>query len=530
MALQDEELADVFLVGSDRDEEPVPACRFVLAARSKVLKRMLYGSFREAKSSTICMMGYDNIVLQAVVEFCYRNDCGEFLINLEMGELGVRKLVQLAKAADYLELPVLHEQAVRVVRARMTKNPNLACAVFDEANTVCQIADYALHIIECRPYVALQSSCDKESVGGGVECLGPDAITCLWKDLRVEAGELFLFRMLRRWFDHAVIKGCKNPAQQVAFECSRFMRLDDIEPTALFAEVTDCQFIASERIFDAVAKQAIRASQERIWSIQCRGRSSVQRVLVEGAGVHNANGIYYRISGLANGDLYSKREVACGQQYVYTLSCNAKDDTYECRLFCSKLLTDRAVLHLEVMQNTSVLDPVFQPVMQVIRVDEPDRHVAAPIRKYYRIHLSDGEFHAKGTLATSLNSLVESNELIGNSVIKVLQYSLYEIEGYAAIHVTAVSIVSSNPGQCFGSPVSISDPATQVTKAKAQSEGDSDHPGGLQSLYSCNYHVDFQARDTTIPRSGWSVEDDGIGPEPTCVWIPAVTKDAHSSS
>jgi hypothetical protein len=83
-ALQDEELTDVYLVGGDGVQ--VPTCRFVLAARSKVLKRMLYGSFREAKSSTICMMGYDSSVLRAVVDYCYGSDITKFRASLDKGE------------------------------------------------------------------------------------------------------------------------------------------------------------------------------------------------------------------------------------------------------------------------------------------------------------------------------------------------------------------------------------------------------------------------------------------------------------
>jgi hypothetical protein len=521
-ALQDDELTDVYLVGGDGVQ--VPTCRFVLAARSKVLKRMLYGSFREAKSSTICMMGYDSSVLQAVVDYCYGSDITKFRSSLGKGEPAIRKLVHLAKAADYLELPGLQQKVDRVVRSIMTKHPNLACAVFDEASPDSQLSDYALQIIECRPYVALQSSQDESAAGGGIECLRSDGLISIMNSARIEAGELYLFRMLRRWFDHTVAANCQDSALRVGYECSNYITLEDIEPRELFNQVQDCHFVSPERIFDAVTKQALRASEERIWSIRCRGRASVDRVLVEGAGVRDANGIYYQITGLANGDLYSKREVTCGQQHVYTLSCNCKDDTYECRIFCSKLLTDKAVSSLETMQITSVLDPVFQPVMQIVQVSEPEQSVPTPIRKYYRVQLSDGELYMQGTLATALATLVRNDEIGENSVIKVLEFGLYQLDGHAAVHITKASIVSSNPGQCFGEPVSINEfPLAKETETYDSQSSDG-HIGSLQSLYSCKYHVDLQAKDTKIPRSGWSVDDQGIGPDPTCVWIPAVAK------
>jgi hypothetical protein len=222
--------------------------------------------------------------------------------------------------------------------------------------------------------------------------------------------------------------------------------------------------------------------------------------------------------------LYSKREVACGQQHVYTLSCNGKDDTYECRIFCSKILTDKAVLSLQTMQRTAVIDPVFQPVMQIVQISEPEESVPTPIRKYYRVQLSDGESYMQGTLATALASLVRNDEVGGNSVIKVLEFGLYQLDGHAAVHIHKASIVTSNPGQCFGDPVCINASPVEKGTQIYDSQSTEDRTGSLQSLYSCNYHVDFQAKDTKIPRSGWSVDDHGIGPDPTCVWIPAVAK------
>jgi beta-phosphoglucomutase-like phosphatase (HAD superfamily) len=50
-AIKDKELFDVNLIASDGVQVPAP--RLALAARSGVLKRMLYGPFREARTSAI---------------------------------------------------------------------------------------------------------------------------------------------------------------------------------------------------------------------------------------------------------------------------------------------------------------------------------------------------------------------------------------------------------------------------------------------------------------------------------------------
>jgi hypothetical protein len=65
-ALQDEDLTDVTLEG--QDGIPIPASRFVLAARSAVLKRMLYGNFREANTSRISLEDYE-------ISFVHPSDC-----------------------------------------------------------------------------------------------------------------------------------------------------------------------------------------------------------------------------------------------------------------------------------------------------------------------------------------------------------------------------------------------------------------------------------------------------------------------
>jgi len=508
-ALSDEELCDVYLVASDGIE--VPACRFALAARSKVLKRMLYGSFREAKSSTICMMSYSSSILQAVVEYCCRNDISNLTEKLGKGESAVREMVRLSKAADYLELAGLQKQADNFTRAKMTECPPLACAVFDEASTNTNLSDYAMQIIESRPYVTLDVSDRIDSIGG-VESLGGDRLIDVFKNPYIEAGELFVFRMLNRWFEE-VRQNDPDAALNVAHQCTRYIQFENIEPKTLLDKIQDCMFVSPDRIFDAVAKQALRASKDRVWSLGCRGRDSVERVLVEGAGVRDANGIYYRVQGLAKGDLYSKREVACGQQFVYTLSSSVKEEQFECRIFCSNLLTHRAVRRLHAMNQTSAVDPYFQPVVQILSIDTvPSRSRTC---KYSRIRISDGDLHMSGTLDKSLDELVEKGEIAENSVVKVLDFSVYHNDKlFTGIRINQISVVNGNPGQSFGSPVGLEESNGGDDSGASQDR--------LQNLYSFRRPVDLaEAKRTKIPRRGWQVDKDGEGTGPVCTWIPA---------
>jgi hypothetical protein len=357
-AINDEEMTDIALVGQDGIS--VHTNRFVLAARSKVLKRMLYGSFREAKDSEIPFYDYDGVILEAIVEYCCRNEIPKFRLYIHRNDTSARRLVQLFKAADYLELTGLAKLVAQMAHNLMARYPPLACAIYDEADFDTKVSKDALLMIQSRPYVTLPRDCE---TGGGMGCLSGSKLLSVYKDTEVKAGEPFLFEMLQQWEEFSD----QPDSREVIFSCAEHLLLENIEPQDLLGVVMKSGFCLEKNIMDAITQQALRASQNRVWSLSSRGRQDLERILVEGAGRQNANGIYYRIDGLANGELYSKREVACGQQYVYTLSISLnKDQQVECRLFCSKLLTHRAVKSL--VRNRNEL-PSFQPILQVIRID-----------------------------------------------------------------------------------------------------------------------------------------------------------------
>ena len=536
-------LFDVFLQSSDGVS--VPANRFVLAARSPVLRKMLYGNFREAKSNSIDLSRYDSRILQCLVKYCTTNAIpfhrfvGDAATkdDVEPREAGVRGLVELCQAADFMELEGLHKLVARRLRTLMTTHLPMACVVFDEAAPSTELYATALHILETRPYMALEEE-------GSIESLSADRLLTLFKSPSVGAGELFLFRLLKRWYDNASHTD-RDAALHVAHQACRSLHLVNIEPHILLdRQVQNCPFVTPELIFAAVAKQALKASEHRVWTLSGRGKGSVERLLVEGCGMRDAQGLYYLVVGLANGGgLYTKREVSCGQPWVYTLSCANKGGQYECRLFRSKLLTCGAVHNLALMQHQSTLDPVFQPVLQVLSFSAPSTepgsdlvptHIPTPIRKYYRARLSDGDYHLHATLSTSLTQtlLEESNEIGPCTLLKVLEYGLYSMDGCASIHVTKVSVVNSNPGQCFGDP----QPIPKTDEALLSLVLDTCNPvvvhkNPVELLYSCSKPVDPRERDSPCPRSGWKTEEEhGMDPCPTVAWIPAATSTTTTTS
>ena len=423
-ALQDEELHDVTLEGSD--SVPVYANRFILAARSNVLRRMLYGPFLEADSNRIYLVDYDSVILDAVVEYCCRNEISKFRLYIHRTAASSKRLVQLAKAADYLALTGLADLVVQMAHNLTTRYPPLACAVFEEADLNSKVATDALNMIRCRPYVTLPN--DSET-GGGIGCItSRHKLEAIYKDLGVQAGELFLFQMLQEWYDESRQNQIEEQQQQqlklqqpqgiddggntdkddepnedrinqkksnnelldTVQACASHLLLEHIEPRDLIDLVRPSGFCTESSITDAITKQALKASSQQLWSLSSRG-PQLERILVEGAGSKNVNGIYYRIDGLANGELYSKREISCGQQYVYSLSISLNkgkvgpqinngsnhNNTYErsgveCRIFCSKLLTHDSIPRLASKNHSRIVgkDVVFQPIMQVVAIDD----------------------------------------------------------------------------------------------------------------------------------------------------------------
>lgn len=733
---------DIQLLSSDGITY-VSACRFVLAARSRVLQQMLYGNFKEAKSSTICLMGYDSCILHSIVYFCTFN---QLRLNIKNNndnmndreEEFIRRLVQLGQAADYLELPYLVQLVEDKVRRMMAQYPPLACAVFDEAmepttttttspitntssisnsslhlveessreqqnldsvtkhnnrknsgkDSNISLFDYAFRFIECRPYVTLD--CDNDDltycgVGGGIGCIhNLNKLEYIMKDSNISAGELFLFQMLERWYEVHVRNAIEINSSassssdsnknmltyeayyDVAKKCStQYIRFHNIEPNQMLLSDGIIQqhilkynnssatptnliqnpmksLVSSDQIFTAVAQQALRSSKDGVWRISFRqghisfnnssasttsnnssSSNELERILVEGSGNKDANGMYYRIAAglnLANGDLYSKRETTCGQSVVYTLSCctisvpvstennQGKSTDYtdnnkgsfcsgekqrslygnniafsdkgthyrEYRIFSSQFLTYHAVRNLDMLQSSSDFSPLFQPVLQVIidivEPDETNLQIPTPIRKFYRVRLSDSELHMTGTFASELSYLFEQNEISINCVIKVLEYGLYQVSSdgtessepnvrsITGIHVIKASVVTTAPLHPFGEPIALevynsqqnstsSMPNSLIEGMATMNDPDECTYQGLQNLYICSYPIDTATNNATttvaiatngtyinntigsnIPRSGWKLGDHGINPVPTCTWIPVVKRTKESNT
>jgi BTB/POZ domain len=693
-----DDLHDVTLIAAGGVE--VAACRWVLAARSSVFRRMLYGSFREAKSSSICLLGYAEPILRAIVHYCHYDTLDpSFPRSVDSIELQL----QLAQAADYLQLSALQTLMEQdYILKHMAKHPGRVCTtVFNEAATGSTLANAAWHMLECRPYVTLDPQMNQDSTsslssgsggGGGVTVLSAEKLEGILKSPSIGCSEWFLFCQLSNWYQHQlsllsngtlIITGSssssstaceftstdsasivttlsklgstseKNNAGTSAStnnhesllkttrDLLRCIRLAHIEPALLLSPaVADCPWVPQSAIFDAIAQQALSASQQGVWRLHYRGmgvvvsnntnasatsmtksvsdgaaamvlsKPRVDRVLVEGAGSRDVDGMYYRIAQgcLSNdSDLYTKREVAVGQQYVYTISrclrympnnnadsCldNASSNAaptadstesiattissattasptmvpyYEYRIFGSKFLTHGAVQSLRTMQSTSSIVPCFQPVLQVLELTPPliatpssngetnnnilangsfdsatggapsfamsasSLSVPRPIRKYYRVRLSDGDWHMPGTLAPELNALVDSGDLKERRVLQILEFGVYTIYGCAGIHVLKAVVVTTTPSYVFGDPLPLEECPDEDAGTDESTTENAVVGNGLQNLYTNKCGLDDEGSNR-IPKTGWTVDSHGLSPAPECTWIPAAVGSSNVSN
>lgn len=551
-------MTDVYLVGADGSR--VRANRFVLGARSPVFSKMLYGAFREASSDCV-KLDYDGRLLDVIVHYCNTETLpvsSEFANRSDDIEaFQVRFLVDLVRAADYLQLLGLQRIVTRRVHYLMTRNLPLSIIVFDQSDASSELSNLSLHILETRPYLVFG---DNQKIG--IECLCESKVISFFKSPSIAAGELFLFQLLQQWYEHNCqsemsSKSKEDKTLETAHQCCRYIQLANIEPSILLDSVSSCAFCPPELVFSAIAQQALQASQRGVWILSCRGgrrASSVERLLVEGCGMRDAQGVYYRVMGLAQGvgGLYTKREATAGQEWVYTLSCAIKGNSYDCRLFRSKLLTQGAILNLARIQRFLSIEStagapsvVFQPVLQVVNL-KPSKgrdatarrscdHGAltsspstfeSPLQELARAHLSDGDHSIVATLVESVaESLIETF----NAVLKVLEYSIYCMDGQVRLHVNKVAILHSNLGHWFGDVkpfcASLDDPRSPDLEEVSMESSAQLHQNPVQILYTCSTPVQG-TRDRNAPcsRHGWSATEDLRGSEfessPSVMWIP----------
>jgi hypothetical protein len=594
---------------------PVTACRFVLASRSKVLKCMLYpygsGDHPMPPTHVLDWTMFSHTVVRAVIEYCTTDDVHHFRQHLTATRYDDNEVevlcewIQLHQAADFLGLVHLQHRCECTIRAHISQHPAMACLLFNQVPLESTLSHLAMTMIEVRPYVALQrppltcrtSPPSKQKSrndgmtpwsGGGIECIHADRLEYLFQNNNIAASEYFLYQALERWVEEATWNNNGHDSTlvlQVATACAQHLRLDHMTPRFLLQTVQHAPFIPPTRIFAALARQALRAANHGSMNnadphasgsyyysyAGChRGRDGTDRVLVEGAGTRHVNGVYTWIAGYAHGDLYSKREVTCGQSHVYTLSCHTTVQGVECRIFCIPVLTHQAIrtLYGHFMKSipfTECVDPPFQPVLQVIAIQEcqsvdtfvaslfPDTapHIATPLvatscktaaattrHPQYTLILSDGHYQIEAEPSAALSSMIQRGEVVEHSLLQVEHYHTYVASypilpvrndvsvmpmpeiGRLGLKVTQATVVHHNPGVRFGNPLPIDDDGPDWLQNPSVCNITSSS-SGYMTLYACHLSHAQRHGGPLVPVDGWVVQDQGVGPPPHCWWIPA---------
>jgi len=317
LKLNDDKVADVFLVGDDGI--PVPALRCVLSCTSPVFDRMLYGEFAESSQKCkIPIPGMTQSILQQLVEYCCSDTLNTGVLQkaalaykngLISGDFcppnHVTDSVLLAELGDKYQIPGLEVAVVKYLEEEVMKeDAELSCIIFDLCNPdmTPQVHAAAWKLISQHPQDALLHDQSPTTVmfGCGISCLGPEKLKELFEDVnQIEAPPLFMFQRLLDWYEskqECLPEGYSSQdIDNICRQAAGRIHLASIDPYGLKNIVMKAPFVDQNDILEAFMDQAILAhkfgldfSQPYMHGDQPRCR----HVLVEGAGVERINGVY----------------------------------------------------------------------------------------------------------------------------------------------------------------------------------------------------------------------------------------------
>jgi hypothetical protein len=272
--LNDEDLADLTLQG--KDGVLVHANRCMLAARSSVFRRMLFGEFSESDSS-IVTVDYHSEVLKAIVQYIYTDDSKIFHKKCD-ADLA-RTVVSLIDAANFFNLGKLRRKAQKWAFTSMQQHPFIAGVFLDECSSLCSGGfgpeeEYALNTIRSFPSAMLQD-------GSALFSLNPATMEQLMQDEKIEADEYTLFLLLEAWSKATPPAGYtrrheppssstdderdfswQENRKDIAMSLVKHIRLDRIDPSSLSSTVFNSGLVSTEHLLDAYRTQALSAERQ----------------------------------------------------------------------------------------------------------------------------------------------------------------------------------------------------------------------------------------------------------------------------
>jgi hypothetical protein len=291
--LHNETLSDVTLRGTDGIL--VIANRGILASRSPVFGRMLFGSLVETSSSStrtiVVDIGYVGAVLQAIVNYILMDDLPELVKrnwenendndNDDNGAAlwdvsSIHFLLALVDAADYLALSKLRYTVEILVRAYMTKNPDAAvhllaaCTECDGSNpphgAKNLLQELALAFVQRKPQMLL--GIHDKSILASIPSWYLNEIL---KQEKLAMNEQSCFQLLYEWAEPK-----SNPHEEkrlgrrkrLAAKLTSNIELANIDPTILSTIVATSGLVTHDQLATAYHVQALRSLQRRRTSYQ----------------------------------------------------------------------------------------------------------------------------------------------------------------------------------------------------------------------------------------------------------------------
>lgn len=321
-ASKDGLICDIKLKGIE-DGVEVQASRFLLSARSRVFRKMLFEDSTFSNDSVV-PVDYTSSTIESIVHYCYTD---EVLAQLEScSEEKVREMVRLRCAANVFELEDLGEQVVKIISKHLAEYPSLACVVVDEDEATGKgasdnglLSEIALGIIAIRAEDALLPE-DPSFEGGVLALKNATALEKVLQSDLVTADNFVKYRSLQRWCGEISVYGGTEEGQEERIEIAKnianTLDFSEIKASDL-ADMTTSKLVTKDQLIDAFKAHALSAEEEAHELRKPPKKGGC--VLVTGAGVAEINGKYQE-DGKCDGAMqYSKVGLWDGESGKYLL-------------------------------------------------------------------------------------------------------------------------------------------------------------------------------------------------------------------
>lgn len=332
-ASRKDNFCDVEITG--KSEARAGANKFLLACHSSVFEEMFYPKDpkAETKSANSSILSRRTVhvdfatqsTIEAAIHFCAATVLPSEVEN-KTSEANIRTVSQLHMFSQMFKFPLLSDAAYQTARRLINKTPSLACAAFDECNTMRLKADsennwglttekHSHYYDDLRAYALdfLRESPMKTALGKdlGAQFLSPSSIEAVVCDQLMDVDEYTIWRILDVWTSKG--PGTEDDKISTARPLVSHIQLELIDPIQLNYQVKKCSYVNPSDVEEAIQKIELMLENE--------SPDEEERVIVEGAGDKRVNGVYI----LADDDIGLKTDEAMfvkqGDEHEFGLFC-----------------------------------------------------------------------------------------------------------------------------------------------------------------------------------------------------------------